>query len=683
MLKEPSPGELFKRLSAMETTVNHINETTTATTNTLAHVATKTSTGVRPSARSWADIVAHTAPPPPTHVTPPSTYLGASKTSGSEPELTAPRDRELTVKIKEAGVIDDLRKRQPVELRERVNGAINASRDTSIGGIKIVAARQLKSGDVRLTASTKRDADALRVSEAWVKELGDSASIARRTFGAVINGVPLTSIRADRLEESIQKLIAQNRLHIGEHLTITYVGWLNKGQSNKKCGSLIVECTTPEACNVLLQRGLIVDGCIYYGGVYNRSARRKQCFKCFKYGHIAAQCIAHQRCGYCAKIHGSEECPSKDSPDKKCAACGGNHTAWSKTCPEYVKESARVARELEETPILWPCSSTTAAITVTTASTSTGTNRNTGGSPRDNNATFRRNGGASGASGASGVNRNANEISGVNRNASGANREANKAAPAPGDAGSTSGGRMQTRAASRARSDGGTAASGARPWGISGAGTRRRASDVSGEAAVAEDTRRVTRSSTRAEPPRPSQVQAASTGKQAPARSSTGTELPQGRQVQAVEVPQARKQQPSQPQQPLRVQNAVRQVLAGAGVYDMSTSLQQAVTRQGKRQRLDSISDSERSQNTGELSKRSRGRQVLGEIDSNAPGRRRFVRRQRASDMFEDREEDELCSAVTSTSGRKTGGGSASTQPPTETANSPQGDTMDIEEEEL
>ena len=45
------------------------------------------------------------------YVTPPSTYLGAINILGSEPEFTAPWDREFIIKIREAGVIEDLRKR--------------------------------------------------------------------------------------------------------------------------------------------------------------------------------------------------------------------------------------------------------------------------------------------------------------------------------------------------------------------------------------------------------------------------------------------------------------------------------------------------------------------------------------------------------------------------------------------
>jgi len=57
------------------------------------------------------------------------------------------------------------------------------------------------------------------------------------------------------------------------------------------------------------------------------------CYRCQKYGHIAAKCRATEMvCSYCAETgHKVEECKNKDKPPK-CANCGEAYTSHHKAC---------------------------------------------------------------------------------------------------------------------------------------------------------------------------------------------------------------------------------------------------------------------------------------------------------------------------------------------------------------
>ena len=79
----------------------------------------------------------------------------------------------------------------------------------------------------------------------------------------------------------------------------------------------------------------------------------KQCFKCWKWGHIQRYCVKPALCGRCGcRAHGEggkageAQCPTHTSQiPYRCPNCGGRHPAWVKECPGRMKakEGAREA----------------------------------------------------------------------------------------------------------------------------------------------------------------------------------------------------------------------------------------------------------------------------------------------------------------------------------------------------
>jgi len=66
-----------------------------------------------------------------------------------------------------------------------------------------------------------------------------------------------------------------------------------------------------------------------------------RCYKCQKFGHTSARCRKEtDTCPVCAGPHKYTECSNRD--DKKCANCGGSHSASYRECPKFLASKTLV-----------------------------------------------------------------------------------------------------------------------------------------------------------------------------------------------------------------------------------------------------------------------------------------------------------------------------------------------------
>lgn len=297
---------------------------------------------------SWAQVAA-AAGPPPGHVTPPNTVLSPSTSS----TLTAYKGREVIVKLLDHGLAQHFRQLSPTQLKNKVNSILQEN--PKVKNIKIVAAHQLKSGDVTVITDSLDAATELQTHNGWAKGLGPRAEVIRTTYGAIIHGIPVNSVNVQDQQGTIQRILADNYSVIPD-AHISYVGWLTKDANKKRSSSLVVEFTRPEMANAIIYAGFLWEGLIHTCQLYDRSCRIKQCLRCYDYGHIGTQCSARQKCGHCAGGHESRDCPVKSGPGfkPKCALCGGDHTAWNAACPARQKEMQRVERAKQVRNHYWP-----------------------------------------------------------------------------------------------------------------------------------------------------------------------------------------------------------------------------------------------------------------------------------------------------------------------------------------
>ncbi|KAJ5630909.1 uncharacterized protein N7484_011009, partial [Penicillium longicatenatum] len=279
---------------------------------------------------TFASIV-RDAPAPCHHL---SSHGSASSAGVTALEVT--QDCEVTVRLNDQAAVTQYRRETPASLTKKVDH-MRARTAISIGSVplaavRILASRQLRSGDLRFTVRSAKEAEILRTHRDWACRLHKKAEVLLPTWGIIINDVD---------DAVISKLVAANLQDWGEDVEIKKLDWLRSPV--EKSGLLVAEFSSPVAANTAIDRGVLWDGNCLSAVLYDRATCVRQCRKCQKWGHIATTCRTNTKptCVYCAGEHLSRSCSQKACStlnEFKCANCGGAHAAWATECPEREKE---------------------------------------------------------------------------------------------------------------------------------------------------------------------------------------------------------------------------------------------------------------------------------------------------------------------------------------------------------
>ncbi|EKG09412.1 Zinc finger CCHC-type protein [Macrophomina phaseolina MS6] len=302
-LGQPTPAELKAVVNSVLQTANDIKDTSAIkrTTDTINTAAPAAQQNIQQSPMTWARVAA----------------LRTAATAQAQPNLApSPTEkcRELVIKLTDRQMISHLRSQTPTHLKEHINRALKSQTDPEVNRIQIVAAKQLRSGDIAAYTRNQQEKDTLQESvHDWVETFGGSARIVTQTYGVIVHGVHTKSIDPSDMENAIKLLQAENKPLLPS-AEIRYVGWLTKASTNKRASSLVVEFSRPEDANAAITGGMVWQAEMLSCELYDRTCKVKQCFNCQKYGHIGTQCQAPQACGYCAGQHSSKDCSQKEDP---------------------------------------------------------------------------------------------------------------------------------------------------------------------------------------------------------------------------------------------------------------------------------------------------------------------------------------------------------------------------------
>ncbi|EKG09427.1 hypothetical protein MPH_13540 [Macrophomina phaseolina MS6] len=121
-------------------------------------------------------------------------------------------------------MISHLRSQPPTHLKERINHALKSQTDPNVNKIQVVAAKQLRSGDVAVYTKNQQKKETLQESaHSWVGTFGDTARVVTQTYGVIVHGVHTKSIDPSDMDNAIKLLQAENKPLL-PNAEIKYVG---------------------------------------------------------------------------------------------------------------------------------------------------------------------------------------------------------------------------------------------------------------------------------------------------------------------------------------------------------------------------------------------------------------------------------------------------------------------------
>ena len=286
------------------------------------------------------------------HSTPPMSYrnaltTGLSITPSPKPVTPGHAANEIVIKLGDKEAIATMKSTNEDKLVDLVNGSL---RNQQINDVKIRGVTKLGSGDLAIQTNNKEDLNKIKDNDSWIKILSTKARSVTKTYPVLVF-TPKMKLYRRCTPEMFQEHLKQWNPHIADN----YVAQLHPGKESD-VGGLILIFKKEEEANNCIADGVVIDGKMHRVVLYNRECRIKQCFKCYKYGHISSECPNQECCGRCAKNHSTptknnphDRCNAED-PDK-CASCGGKHNAWSKLCSVRKREMARIQFAKRNTPI--------------------------------------------------------------------------------------------------------------------------------------------------------------------------------------------------------------------------------------------------------------------------------------------------------------------------------------------
>src|SRR5436305_5641314 len=194
---------------------------------------------------------------PPAACTPPATpKVPTMPPAVSEAQRAAEaskKSKEIIVKLNDPDAIKQYRDKSPAQIAGLINAALQASPNPQLRTYQVLAAKQLRSGDVCASFASEACAQGLRQRQSeWIGSISPRATVNRQTYGVLIHGVNIESFDATSSETRAQIVRQNNHVH---DLEVVRLAWLiNKPKKTQS--TVIMEIANQVTANALIDDGL-------------------------------------------------------------------------------------------------------------------------------------------------------------------------------------------------------------------------------------------------------------------------------------------------------------------------------------------------------------------------------------------------------------------------------------------
>lgn len=332
---QPTHGEVMDAIDKMSSKLSRGQDKTeegiAAIKSSINEANTRNVTAPNKAGKSWASVAATPAP--------------------ISPKPAANKETEIIVRLNDKDKKQEMKQLEVNRIAADINTAI-ASKEITNKNIRAV--KKLPSGDLAIHTVNAAEADKLRENSGWTAVLGARAKAMIHTYAVMVSGVRIkdfdlfTAGGRDIAMRSIRE--ANSDVEELKNMEIMYISWRTKPTEAASHHTMVIEVSTPEMGNAMLDNCIVVGGELRTCSVFNKACRTIQCFKCYHYGHTTTQCSREERCGYCAGPHSTRSEACEAGHKTKCCVCDGAHNPWRKECPEKRKEIERIRYQQSITP---------------------------------------------------------------------------------------------------------------------------------------------------------------------------------------------------------------------------------------------------------------------------------------------------------------------------------------------
>ena len=223
------------------------------------------------------------------------------------------------------------------EIKEKAAAALAEIVPAPPQGAEIQEVFKLRNGSMILQFASKEAADWLRIpvnEAAFTCKFDPDTIIRDRVHPIMVPRIPITFDPNN--PKHLREVEEVNRMHPNAIKKARWIKPTYRRTRGQSCAHAIFTISTAADANRLLKDGIYVCNARTFPKKLKHEP--KQCMKCRRWGHYAAECRAQKdTCGTCGGQHKTSECESEDK--RYCVSCkASTHTSWDRSCPEFLRK---------------------------------------------------------------------------------------------------------------------------------------------------------------------------------------------------------------------------------------------------------------------------------------------------------------------------------------------------------